>query len=128
MKPKGKDENEEGLLEYLEDIIGTSQYKGPIEEANESVEVLQEERAEKLNRLRIVEKDRDSLKDRKKKADEYLRLQNQLTELKSRLLQYYIWRAQESAKAFEKECVGLFPLTLLLFSTQNIPRRKPRKI
>jgi hypothetical protein len=26
-------EHEDGLLEYLEDIIGTSQYKGPIDEA-----------------------------------------------------------------------------------------------
>ncbi len=33
MKPKAEDKNETGLLEYLEDIIGTDQYKQPIEEA-----------------------------------------------------------------------------------------------
>nr|6QJ2_A Chain A, Smc4 [Thermochaetoides thermophila DSM 1495]6QJ4_C Chain C, Uncharacterized protein,Uncharacterized protein [Thermochaetoides thermophila DSM 1495] len=33
MKPKAANEHEDGLLEYLEDIIGTSKYKGPIEEA-----------------------------------------------------------------------------------------------
>ena len=33
INPKAPSEHEGGLLEYLEDIIGTSQYKGPIDEA-----------------------------------------------------------------------------------------------
>jgi structural maintenance of chromosome 4 len=33
MKPKAANEHEDGLLEYLEDIIGTSCYKQPIEDA-----------------------------------------------------------------------------------------------
>lgn len=34
MRPKGEDKNETGLLEYLEDIIGTDKYVTPIEEAS----------------------------------------------------------------------------------------------
>lgn len=61
MKPKAPSEHEDGLLEYLEDIIGTSRYKAPIEECNEEVEKLNEERAGKLNRLRHVEKEKSRL-------------------------------------------------------------------
>ena len=61
MKPKAANEHEDGLLEYLEDIIGTSIYKQPIEDANATVDRLNEERGEKLNRLKIVEKDKNSL-------------------------------------------------------------------
>jgi chromosome segregation ATPase len=32
MKPKAQSEHESGLLEYLEDIIGTDKYIAPIEE------------------------------------------------------------------------------------------------
>lgn len=61
MKPKARDENDDGLLEYLEDIIGTSKYKEPIEEASGRLEGLNEDRAEKLNRVRYVEKEKNSL-------------------------------------------------------------------
>ena len=61
MKPKAPSEHEDGLLEYLEDIIGTSKYKEPIETANEEVDRLNEERGAKLNRLRLVEKEKSRL-------------------------------------------------------------------
>ncbi|KAI0354668.1 RecF/RecN/SMC protein [Trametes cingulata] len=92
MKPKAANENDEGLLEYLEDIIGTSQYKEPIEQALIEVERLSEDRQEKMNRLRIVEKDRKALEEKKREAEDYLRLCNDLTRAKSRLWQWYIWK------------------------------------
>lgn len=61
MKPKAKDEHDEGLLEYLEDIIGTTKYKGAIEKTNEELERLNDERTEKLNRVKYVEKEKNSL-------------------------------------------------------------------
>jgi structural maintenance of chromosome 4 len=48
MKPKAVTEHDEGLLEYLEDIIGTNQYKEPIEEALGEMEKYSEERGEKV--------------------------------------------------------------------------------
>lgn len=61
MKPKAQTENEDGLLEYLEDIIGTTIYKRPIEDSGKIVEQLNDERAEKLNRLKYVEKEKNAL-------------------------------------------------------------------
>ncbi len=61
MKPKATNEHEEGLLEYLEDIIGTTKYNAPIEEACKRVESLNEERSGMLGRLRALEKERDAL-------------------------------------------------------------------
>ena len=40
MKPKALTEHDEGMLEFLEDIIGTSQYKDPIAELWDKVENL----------------------------------------------------------------------------------------
>ncbi|CAG8521184.1 4706_t:CDS:10 [Ambispora gerdemannii] len=83
MKPKALNEHEDGLLEYLEDIIGTSKYKAPIEEASNQVEKLDDERSEKLNRVKIVEKEKQSLEGEKAKAEMFLRDENILTTKKS---------------------------------------------
>jgi structural maintenance of chromosome 4 len=61
MKPKAQNEHDDGLLEYLEDIIGTAKYKQPIEDGAKQVEELNEVCLEKSNRVSIVEKERDSL-------------------------------------------------------------------
>jgi len=61
MKPKAPNEHEDGLLEYLEDVIGTSKYKVLIEEANEMAEALDEERSEKLKRIKMMEKKKCNL-------------------------------------------------------------------
>ncbi|KAG6868230.1 condensin complex subunit Cut3, partial [Termitomyces sp. T32_za158] len=44
MKAKATNEHEDGLLEYLEDIIGTSRFKQPIDESLVEMERLQEDR------------------------------------------------------------------------------------
>lgn len=61
MKPKASNEHEDGLLEYLEDIIGTAEYKERIEEAFSQLEKATEERAERLNRVKVVENELKSL-------------------------------------------------------------------
>jgi methylmalonyl-CoA mutase N-terminal domain/subunit len=61
MKARAQNEHEDGLLEYLEDIIGTTKYKEPIEQASQEVETLNEERGEKMNRLRVVEREKAAL-------------------------------------------------------------------
>merc|ERR1712060_328636 len=50
MKPKALSPHEDGLLEFLEDIIGSNRLVQPIEEAEGEVEKLTEQRQEKLNR------------------------------------------------------------------------------
>ncbi len=105
MKPKATNENDDGLLEYLEDIIGTVQYKAPIEQALAEVERLSEERQEKLNRLRIVDKDRKALESKKKEAEDYLRLVNEHIRAKSRLWQWYVWTGLANEAELEKKIV-----------------------
>ena len=92
MKPKAPTEHEDGLLEYLEDIIGTSKYKEPIDEALVKMEQLQEERQVKLNRLRLVEKEKSALEAKKREAEDYLRLKNEHVRALSRLWQWYLWQ------------------------------------
>lgn len=48
MKPKAQSEHEEGMLEYLEDIIGSSRFKEPIEKLANEVEALNDARGEKV--------------------------------------------------------------------------------
>lgn len=78
MKPKGKDENDDGLLEYLEDIIGTSRYKQPIEDSATQVETLNEVCLEKSTRVQHVEKEKNSLEDKKNLALDFIKDENEL--------------------------------------------------
>ena len=50
MKPKALTEHDEGMLEFLEDIIGSSRFKEPIEILSKRVEELNERRAEKVEK------------------------------------------------------------------------------
>lgn len=90
MKAKAETEHDDGLLEYLEDIIGTSKYKKPIEEAQAQVDLLNEECAEKTSRLGIVEKEMSGLEGKRNEILEYLQRENEITVRRSALLQLYV--------------------------------------
>jgi structural maintenance of chromosome 4 len=87
MKPKAANEHDEGLLEYLEDIIGTSVYKTSIEEASKVVESMNEEKDAKVVRLRVVEREKDALEDKRQEAEAYLKQENDLVRKKFLLYQ-----------------------------------------
>lgn len=72
MKPKATSQHEDGLLEYLEDIIGSNKYIEAIAESLKAVEQLNEERSHKLNRVKAAERERDSLEDAKTEAEDYM--------------------------------------------------------
>ena len=90
MKPKAANEHDDGLLEYLEDIIGTSKYKTPIEESATEVETLNEVCLEKNARVQHVEKEKNGLEDKKNKAVAYITTENELTKKQSALYQIYV--------------------------------------
>eukprot|EP00667_Euglena_gracilis_P000318 EG_transcript_318 len=75
MPPKARNENEIGMLEYLEDIIGTAGYKDQIEAAAREVDELNEQREAILNLVKASQKDRDSLQGAKAEAETYLRVE-----------------------------------------------------
>ncbi|GIX63554.1 chromosome condensation protein [Babesia caballi] len=72
MKPKATKPEEEGLLEYLEDIIGTNQYLEAIKAAQEEYEAVQDQCQERLNRARVAQKEMEDLLEPKREADEYI--------------------------------------------------------
>lgn len=53
MKPKAQNEHEEGMLEYLEDIIGSNRFKEPIELLTVRIDKIHEVRAEKVRQSYI---------------------------------------------------------------------------
>merc|ERR1712051_184908 len=61
---------------FLEDIIGTSRFKNPIDLLLNKVDELNELRVEKLNRVKLVEKEKDDLSGPMKVAVDYLRMEN----------------------------------------------------
>lgn len=102
MKPKAANEHDDGLLEYLEDIIGTSKYKTPIEESAGEVETLNEICMEKSGRVQHVEKEKNNLEDKKEKALVYLRDENELAMKRSALYQLYISECNDNVLVTEE--------------------------
>ncbi|KAH7650320.1 SMC4 SMC4 [Cryptosporidium bovis] len=78
MKPKATNSSEDGLLEYIEDIIGTSGYVPEIEKHSLELEQLNELRQEKLSRLKISENELNSLKGPYYLAVEFFTLEKEL--------------------------------------------------
>merc|ERR1719334_539912 len=104
MKPKALTEHDTGMLEFLEDIVGTSRFKVPIELLSKKVEELNELRVEKLNRVKLVEKEKDELEGPMKEALGYLRLENEKVEKTHKQRSRYIFDAERNiAKATEKK-------------------------
>ena len=102
MKPKAANEHDDGLLEYLEDIIGTAKYKTPIEEAVVESESLNEVCVEKQSRVQHVEKEKNGLEDRKNKALAYIQDENELAEKQSALYQIYIAECEDNTKVTDE--------------------------
>jgi structural maintenance of chromosome 4 len=126
MKPKGAGPHDEGLLEYLEDIIGTAGYQAPIAAALAALDALAEERADKLARLRITERERAALAAEKREAEEHLRLVNAHTRAQSRLWQWYIWRAFTNLDVYQANIVRVPGARARKTLTARRRRRRPR--
>ncbi|XP_076837221.1 structural maintenance of chromosomes protein 4 [Brachyhypopomus gauderio] len=105
MKPKGQAEHDEGMLEYLEDIIGSCRLKEPISALCRRVELLNELRGEKLNRVKMVEKEKNGLEGERNKAVEFLTLENEMLKKRSQLCHFYLHDLQQ--RVVEKEAEKL---------------------
>ncbi|CAL8353506.1 unnamed protein product [Lota lota] len=103
MKPKGQTVHDEGMLEYMEDIIGSCRLKQPILHLARRVELLNEHRGEKLNRVKLVEKEKNALEAEKNTAVEFLTLENDIFRQKSQLCQYYAHDLQRRVADKEEE-------------------------
>lgn len=70
-----------------EDIIGSNRYVEPIEEARTKVEALTEQRMERANRVKVVERECSSLRDSKLEAEAYLSKEREICRTRAGLLQ-----------------------------------------
>mmetsp|Transcript_6086 Transcript_6086/g.9026 ORF Transcript_6086/g.9026 Transcript_6086/m.9026 type:complete len:1325 (+) Transcript_6086:13-3987(+) len=107
MKPKAPNEHEDGLLEYLEDIIGSNKYLEQISAAAITVEDKCEARLEKLNRLKVTETERRGLEDAKLIAEAFVIKEDQIRRHRSILYQIYISQAQDNIASIEAKCTNL---------------------
>ena len=87
MKPKGEGEDDTGFLEFLEEIIGSSRLKEPIEQFFLKVQEANEIRAEKLNRVKAIQVEKDALESLKNEAIAFLAKQNQKSYTQNELYQ-----------------------------------------
>ncbi|CAD6227695.1 GSCOCG00001375001-RA-CDS [Cotesia congregata] len=87
MKPKAANENDTGMLEFLDTIIGTNRIKEPLVKISEKLEDLTEKFKDDERRLRVVEEQRDELRELMKEAVQYLKRENVITELRNTYFQ-----------------------------------------
>ncbi|KAG5479472.1 hypothetical protein LSCM1_04736 [Leishmania martiniquensis] len=78
MKPKAEKEGEEGLLEYLDDLIGTSEFVGRISDMTAAAETAQLARLEALDRERKLKAEREALDEAKSSTLSFVTKDNQL--------------------------------------------------
>ncbi|XP_047036782.1 structural maintenance of chromosomes protein 4 [Helicoverpa zea] len=107
MKPKAVNEHEGGMLEYLEDIIGTSRYKEPIDKLAIKVEEYTEMRKEKLNRVRLVEQEKIKLEQPMREAVDLMNLTNTTLRTRNMLLQKYIHETHKIIETKEQDLQDL---------------------
>ena len=85
MKPRAKAENEEGMLEYLEDIIGSNRLKPYIMKFQEWLDKIDEERVNQLQRLTFAERQKIEMEEPVSKVLSKMRLQNAIATVKNRI-------------------------------------------
>ncbi len=99
MKPKSPQPGgESGLLEYLEDIIGSDKYIEAIDKAGAEAEALQTQRNEQQERLKLVERERDSLEQPRAEAQQYLEYEFDVSVKQAHLNQFRMYRAETDAQ------------------------------
>ncbi|GMR29918.1 hypothetical protein PMAYCL1PPCAC_00113, partial [Pristionchus mayeri] len=103
MKPKSVNGSEDGMLEYLEDIIGSSRYKVPIEKLTNKMEKLQTERSHQISKVNTANLDKEALDEPVQTTLTYLTMENQAASFhcQQHLLKKYY--AEDSANALEPE-------------------------
>jgi structural maintenance of chromosome 4 len=123
MKPKAQNPHEDGLLEYLEDIIGTTQFKQPIEELSKKVDEFNDARAGVAARLHHCEKERNALSRKKDEAIEFLRAENEAARLKSLLYQVNQHEAAEACSKLQLELVRMVVFMPSIISKDPLSHR-----
>lgn len=107
MKPKGINGSEDGLLEYIEDIVETSNYKDKVEKSRESVDEIDVQRDNMIIKVKLAESEYDELEKKSKKAFEYIRLCNELTTRKVQLYNIAILDCDDKIRECKERIVSI---------------------
>jgi structural maintenance of chromosome 4 len=106
MKPKAQPPHDDGLLEYLEDIIGSNRYVTQIDNALKLVEELNENRIDKVKRLQISQNDRESLERPRGEAVAYLEREANIRHKNNLLYQIYLNDCEVNIEALSTKLSG----------------------
>ncbi|KAH7698323.1 SMC familyC-terminal domain containing protein, partial [Aphelenchoides avenae] len=101
MKPKAQTENDEGMLEYLEDIIGSSRLKAPIAKVERRLETLQQQRSGQLVRVKYAEKEKLDLEGPVKELIEQLRVDNAIAHVNYQIYSSQKLKTQDEIAALQ---------------------------
>ncbi|CAK0785709.1 hypothetical protein CVIRNUC_008920 [Coccomyxa viridis] len=96
MKPIAQGPHDTGLLEYLEDIIGTDKYKPQLQEGSKKLEELSEARQGVLAKVKAAERDRDGLEGAKTVAEAYLGKERECAVAHASLYQIFLRDGQKN--------------------------------
>ena len=102
MKPKG-DKDNDGLLEYIEDIIGTNYLIEPIEQSEKRLDELVEERQHKIFTVRTVEAEKNALEAPKAEAEMYIQQERNVMMLKWKRAMYKLSLEKQKQRKIEEE-------------------------
>ncbi|XP_027201121.2 structural maintenance of chromosomes 4-like protein gluon [Dermatophagoides pteronyssinus] len=103
MKPKADPNSDVGMLEYLEDIIGTSRYKEPIDKLAVKYNELNEQRTQYVVRANYAQNELKSFEKSKNEAIQALVLENKKKIEKAKLVQYHQYRLSKKLQHHEEE-------------------------
>lgn len=85
--PKATAPGDEGLVEFLEAVVGTDKYVEPINVQSQALEKANELRQEMVNRVKMVEKEKEALEGSKTEAEVFLSKELELRCAQAQLFQ-----------------------------------------
>ena len=103
MKPKSGDPNDPGLLEYLEEIIGSNVYKEQIDNLETEHDKNVDLKKEKFERVKISESDLMKLDDAKNVALDFIKKEHQCYQIQNVMHQNERWRKNDEVLTREEE-------------------------
>eukprot|EP00548_Thalassiothrix_antarctica_P014783 CAMPEP_0194173054 /NCGR_PEP_ID=MMETSP0154-20130528/7439_1 /TAXON_ID=1049557 /ORGANISM="Thalassiothrix antarctica, Strain L6-D1" /LENGTH=1322 /DNA_ID=CAMNT_0038885969 /DNA_START=60 /DNA_END=4024 /DNA_ORIENTATION=+ len=104
MPPKGQKEgDDDGLLEYLEDIIGSNKFVADTDEAWGKVEALSQVRQEHLHRVKALQAEKDALESAKVEAQALLQKERDIRRHQNTLYQKQLHKTNQQQTVLQEE-------------------------
>ncbi|CEF59634.1 Structural maintenance of chromosomes protein 4 [Strongyloides ratti] len=103
LKPKADKQGEDSLLDFLDEIIGTSRFKEPIERINEAISHLQMKITAINAKIRDCERIKSMVETKVKESIKQMRINNAFTDLKYKKYFIELTRNQEICQQIKEK-------------------------